>query len=141
MDQSSELGLVNIDGFVQMDKASIVGDAIEYVKELQQEVEDIESEISELEKKAAPAVVNESSAGSMDSDGEEREPAGSKEVQEVGVKVVTELKDDVNTATAAAAMEPEKPKPLAEGSQLPILPKRILNVSSKSFFLSLLPAT
>lgn len=33
----------------KMDKASIVGDAIEHVKELQQQIEDIESEIAEME--------------------------------------------------------------------------------------------
>lgn len=40
----------------QMDKASIIGDAIDYVRELQKEVEDIETEIRDLEQKCTGSV-------------------------------------------------------------------------------------
>jgi hypothetical protein len=38
---------------LQMDKASIVGDAIDYIRELQKEMEDIETENSRLEQKCS----------------------------------------------------------------------------------------
>ncbi len=38
---------------LQMDKASIVGDAVDYIRELQKEVEDIETENSRLEQKCS----------------------------------------------------------------------------------------
>lgn len=49
---------------VQMDKASIIGDAIDYVRELQKELEEIESEIDDLEQKCTGSVGDE--AGSME---------------------------------------------------------------------------
>lgn len=52
-----------------MDKASIVGDAIEYVRDLQQQVKDIELEIADMETKSSCVSVYEESGGSMaDSD-------------------------------------------------------------------------
>lgn len=114
-----------------MDKASIVGDAIDYVKELKQEVEDIELEISEIERKAIGHVsVNESSAGSMLSDCEERASFG-KVADVAEATVVTEPNDD-NIVTDAAAIETENTKPLADISQgqPPVSKTRILNVSS-----------
>ena len=113
-----------------MDKASIVGDAIDYVRELKQEVEDIESELSEIERKAkGHASVNESSDGSMLSDCEERASLD-KEVKEAGATVVTESNDD--NLMDAAAKETENTKLLSENSQglPPVSETRILNVSS-----------
>jgi hypothetical protein len=49
---------------VQMDKASIIGDAIDYVRVLQKELEEIESEIDDLEQKCTGSVGDE--AGSME---------------------------------------------------------------------------
>lgn len=40
----------------QMDKASIIGDAIAYVRELQKELEEIESEIDDLEQKCTGSI-------------------------------------------------------------------------------------
>lgn len=48
--------LVFVLRILQMDKASIIGDAIDYVKELQKEVEDIETEIRDLEQKCTGSV-------------------------------------------------------------------------------------
>lgn len=48
--------LVFVLPILQMDKASIIGDAIDYVKELQKEVEDIETEIRDLEQKCTGSV-------------------------------------------------------------------------------------
>lgn len=39
-----------------MDKASIIGDAIAYVRELQKELEEIESEIDDLEQKCTGSI-------------------------------------------------------------------------------------
>lgn len=49
---------------VQMDKASIIGDAIDYVRELQKELEEIESEIDDLEQKCTGSIGDE--AGSVE---------------------------------------------------------------------------
>jgi hypothetical protein len=43
-----------------MDKVSIVGDAIDYLRELQKEVKDIEIENSELEKRVTRSCVSKS---------------------------------------------------------------------------------
>jgi hypothetical protein len=43
----------------KMDKASIIGDAIDYVRELQKELEEIESEIDELEQKCTGSINDE----------------------------------------------------------------------------------
>lgn len=113
-----------------MDKASIVGDAIDYVKELQQEVDEMELEISDLERSACHVAVNESSAGSLLSDCEER-AAADEELKEAEFTVVTEPNDNIEAA--AAATETENTKPLVDnchGSQPPVLEKRILIVSS-----------
>ncbi|KAG0589469.1 hypothetical protein KC19_1G022500 [Ceratodon purpureus] len=48
----------------KMDKASIIGDAIDYVRELQKELEEIESEIDDLEQKCTGSVGDE--AGSVE---------------------------------------------------------------------------
>lgn len=48
----------------KMDKASIIGDAIDYVRELQKELEEIESEIDDLEQKCTGSGGDE--AGSME---------------------------------------------------------------------------
>jgi len=45
---------------LQMDKVSIVGDAIAYLRELQKEVKDIEIENSELEKRVTRSCVSKS---------------------------------------------------------------------------------
>jgi hypothetical protein len=45
---------------LQMDKVSIVGDAIDYLRELQKEVKDIEIENSELEKRVTRSCVSKS---------------------------------------------------------------------------------
>ncbi len=45
-----------------MDKVSIVGDAIDYLRELQKEVKDIEIENSELEKRVTRSCVSKSGA-------------------------------------------------------------------------------
>lgn len=47
-----------------MDKASFVGDAIEHVKELQQQIKKIELEIAEMESKCSANSVEEDSGGS-----------------------------------------------------------------------------
>jgi len=47
-----------------MDKASIIGDAIDYVRELQKELEEIESEIDDLEQKCSGSIGDE--VGSME---------------------------------------------------------------------------
>lgn len=49
---------------MQMDKASIIGDAIDYVRELQKELEEIESEIDDLEQKCTGSINDE--AGSVE---------------------------------------------------------------------------
>lgn len=52
-----------------MDKASIVGDAIEYVRDLQQQVKNMEAEIADMETKPSCVSVYEDSGGPMaDSD-------------------------------------------------------------------------
>jgi hypothetical protein len=48
----------------KMDKASIIGDAIDYVRELQKELEEIESEIDDLEQKCSGSIGDE--AGSVE---------------------------------------------------------------------------
>lgn len=48
----------------KMDKASIIGDAIDYVRELQKELEEIESEVDDLEQKCTGSVGDE--AGSVE---------------------------------------------------------------------------
>lgn len=47
-----------------MDKASIIGDAIDYVRELQKELEEIELEIDDLEQKCTGSIGDE--AGSVE---------------------------------------------------------------------------
>jgi hypothetical protein len=113
-----------------MDKASIVGDAIDYVRELKQEVEEIELEISDMERRAVSHANESSAAGDsgMVSDSCEERASVGEEGNEAGVTVVTE--PDV---TEAVAMEAENTKPLAHTPQVgqpPVLETRILNVSS-----------
>lgn len=109
-----------------MDKASIVGDAIDYVRELKQEVEEIELEISDMERRAVSQCNESSAAGDsgMVSDSCEERASVGEEANEAGVMVVTE--PDVT-------MEAENTKPLAHTPQVgqpPVLETRILNVSS-----------
>lgn len=58
------LDVENMELVLQMDRASIIGDAIDYVRELQKELEEIESEIDDLEQKCTGSVGDE--AGSVE---------------------------------------------------------------------------
>lgn len=95
----------------QMDKASIIGDAIAYVRELQKELEEIESEIDDLEQKCTGSVgeetgsVEEAGTGANFSSPTYSNPASGVEIQgaEPGVDSV-----DVVSADATQVQLPAR---------------------------------
>jgi len=102
------LDVENMELVFQMDKASIIGDAIDYVRELQKELEEIESEIDDLEQKCSGSVGDE--AGSVEAATGENfsEPSssnpgsGAELVQggEAGVDTTVTVESSVDKASA-----------------------------------------
>lgn len=101
----------------KMDKASIIGDSIVYVQELQQQIQTIEKEIAEIEEKVSSAncVAEEDSGGSGGSGStESKEHAAGRgtsleQVVEV-VKPVIELNNTV-MAASSSLVDPQDPSP------------------------------
>ncbi|KAG0602295.1 hypothetical protein M758_10G004600 [Ceratodon purpureus] len=94
----------------KMDKASIVGDAIEHVKELQQQIETIESEIAEMESKRCANIVDEDSGGSMLSESGKHAAiavsvSGICEVVEAAAKPMGEVAANDNSVTVASTAD------------------------------------
>lgn len=116
---------------LQMDKASIIGDSIVYVQELQQQIQTIEKEIAEIEEKVSSAncVAEEDSGGSGGSGStESKEHAAGRgtsleQVVEV-VKPVIELNNTV-MAASSSLVDPQDPSP----GHSPTVEIQILNVS------------
>ena len=113
-----------------MDKASIVGDAIDHVKELQQQIEVIETEIAELESttKCSAITLDEDNGGTMISESREHATATivvPTEVVEASAKPVTLNDNTVTVASTADVTSPDSQQGQSSGSDQ----KNILKVS------------
>lgn len=113
-----------------MDKASIIGDSIVYVQELQQQVQNIEKEIAEMEENMSSnnRVAEDSGASGGSGASESKEHATGREISldqvlEEG-KLVIES-DNTVTATSSLSVDPQDPSP----GYSPLVEKPILNVS------------
>lgn len=121
-----------------MDKASIVGDSIVYVKELQQQIQSMESEIAEMEENllSSTGVAAECSGGSRDSTSlESKEPAaGSSSSCEKGTEEAM-LGVELNDNTVLAASEKTSSSADSQGpsqEHSPVVQRKIINVRETS---------
>ncbi|XP_024385080.1 uncharacterized protein [Physcomitrium patens] len=118
----------------KMDKASIVGDSIVYVKELQQQIQSMESEIAEMEENllSSTGVAAECSGGSRDSTSlESKEPAaGSSSSCEKGTEEAM-LGVELNDNTVLAASEKTSSSADSQGpsqEHSPVVQRKIINM-------------
>lgn len=108
-----------------MDKVSIVGDAIDYVRELQKELEEIEIEVQDMEQKCSGSVGDDVGSDEADTGENFAVPATSNPecAEEAGPASTTTTTTDVESSS-------EKPAQDTTQVQSPSrLAKKILEVS------------